>query len=231
MKRLLRKIKRYIRILTGRDIRSRIQTRCSLENAGSEHSNWDFNPDTLNYESIVYSFGVGEDISFDLALIDRFGIAVHAFDPTPRSIQWVKEQNTTSKFKMYDYGTASFDGEILLYPPENPDYVSHSVVRQGASTQNQAIKVQVLRLSTIMKKLQHPRIDLLKMNIESAEYDVISDIISSKIDVEQMLVEFHHRFKGVGVQKTKKALLNLNQAGYKIFAISDNGRQYSFIKE
>jgi len=231
MRRLLRKIKRYLKVLIGLDIWPRIQTKCSVESAGSEHSNWDFNPDTLNSESIVYSFGVGEDISFDLALIDRFGVTVHAFDPTPRSIQWVKEQNTPSKFKMYDYGIASFDGETLLYPPDNPDYVSHSVLRQGVSTQNQAINVQMFRLSTITKKLQHFRIDLLKMNIEGAEYDVISDILTSKINIEQILIEFHHRFEGVGIQKTKDAISSLNQAGYKKFSISDNGQQYSFIKE
>lgn len=170
MRRLLRKIKRYIKVLIGLDICPRIQTRCSVERFGSEDGCWDFNPDLLTSESIIYSVGVGEDISFDLALIDKFGATVHAFDPTPRSIKWVEEQKTPAEFKMYDYGIAGFDGEALLYPPDNPDYISHSVVGK-VSNRSKAIKVPMFRLSTVMKNIQHSRIDLMKMNIEGGEYE------------------------------------------------------------
>jgi len=34
--------------------------------------------------AVVYSLGIGEDISFDLALIEKYGARVHAFDPTPK---------------------------------------------------------------------------------------------------------------------------------------------------
>ena len=88
----------------------------------------------------------------------------------------------------------------------------------------------MFKVSTVMKNLQHSRIDLIKMNIEGGEYDVVRDIVNLKIDVKQLLVEFHHRFKGVGIQKTKEALSCLNRTGYKIFTISDNGQQYGFIR-
>ena len=38
------------------------------------------------------------------------------------------------------------------------------------------------------------RIDILKMDIEGAEYDVIDDIINSPVPIAQVLIEFHHRF-------------------------------------
>lgn len=44
----------------------------------------------LRDDSIVYNFGVGEDISFDVALVENFGCKVHLFDPTPRAIDHVK---------------------------------------------------------------------------------------------------------------------------------------------
>jgi len=39
------------------------------------------------------------------------------------------------------------------------------------------------------------------MDIEGAEYEVIDDLIASGIRPKQILVEFHHRFKNVGVKK------------------------------
>lgn len=49
-------------------------------------------PKQLNSNSIVYSFGVGEDISFDEEVIHEFGCPVYAYDPTPKSKIFV-EQN------------------------------------------------------------------------------------------------------------------------------------------
>jgi hypothetical protein len=50
------------------------------------------------------------------------------------------------------------------------------------------------------------------------------------LQVSQILVEFHHRFKDVGIKKSIEAIDLLNQNGYKIFFVSDSGEEYSFIK-
>ncbi len=36
---------------------------------------------------IVYSFGIGEDLSFSDDIIKRFDARVYAYDPTPKSIR------------------------------------------------------------------------------------------------------------------------------------------------
>jgi FkbM family methyltransferase len=225
----LKKLKRQARIFLGKDIRQKIQTTCSTERYGSVYGGWSVCPNYIDANSIVYSFGVGEDASFDIALIAKFSVNVFAFDPTPKSINWVKEQNLSAKFKMHPYGIASFDGEIQFYPPENPEHVSHTILPREA-TKNKAITVPVFRLLTIMRELGHKQIDVLKMDIEGAEYDVIVDIIKSNIAVDQILVEFHHR-SHVAVSKTREAIHRLNCAGYSIFAISDSGDEYSFIND
>jgi hypothetical protein len=43
-------------------------------------------PRTHNKKIIVYSCGVGEDISFDIAIMHDCDCEVFAFDPTPKSI-------------------------------------------------------------------------------------------------------------------------------------------------
>lgn len=43
-----------------------------------------------------------------------------------------------------------------------------------------------------MKELSHSVIDILKIDIEGSEYDVIEDLINSKIRPKELLNEFHH---------------------------------------
>lgn len=81
-----------------------------------------------------------------------------------------------------------------------------------------------------MRELGHEAIDILKMDIEGAEYRVIDDMCHGGIWPTQVLVEFHHRFPGLGVRMTKAAIATLRGHGYEIFWGSDTGEEYGFIK-
>lgn len=81
-----------------------------------------------------------------------------------------------------------------------------------------------------MNSLGHKVIHVLKMDIEGAEYSVLDDILASGVRVEQLLVEFHHRWPEVGIEKTKQALRDLYSNGFRIFHISPTGEEYSFRK-
>ena len=69
----------------------------------------------LNEKSIVYSGGVGEDISFYLLLHDKYGCNIVLLDPTKKAIKHYEEVkdyfNSRSSFR--------FTGNI------QPDYISH----------------------------------------------------------------------------------------------------------
>lgn len=67
-----------------------VQLGCPKINLGNEGASWCVCPTGLSENSIAYSFGVGREISFDIALIQQFGMRVHAFDPTPRSVAWIR---------------------------------------------------------------------------------------------------------------------------------------------
>ncbi len=225
---MLHIISRIFKVIRKKDFFFYPQHSCPKLNLGNIGANWVVAPDKLNSKSIVYSFGVGTDVSFDLSLIQKFNLTVHAFDPTPKSIEWVKKQNVPSQFVLHEYGLANYDGKALFNPPSNPDHVSHSIVQAFASTNNN-FEVDVYKLKTIMEKLGHQQIDLLKMDIEGSEYDVIDDIINSKINISQILIEFHHRFESVTVKKSKDAIKKLNLQGYKVFDVSPTGEEFSFI--
>ncbi len=228
---LLTYILRIRKVLLNKDFYFSLQIkRYDRITYGNKNAQWTILPNLISEESIIYSFGIGTDISFDLSLIEKYNVSIHAFDPTPKSIEWIKKQNITTKFILHEYGLADFTGNSEFTLPENPEYISGSIKNVLDKTGNN-INIPVKDLKTIMTDLNHQRIDILKIDIEGAEYDVIDYIVRNKIEIKQLLVEFHHRLDKIGIKKSKKAIHLLNSIGYKVFHVSPNGEEYSFIKD
>lgn len=207
------------------------QISCKTAFHGTEYGGWTLCPDEISSTSIVYSFGVGEDTSFDLEVIATYGAQVYTFDPTPRSIAWVNNREWPYQFHFFPIGIAAHDGYVDFNPPENLKFVSHTLLDRPR-TDARSIQVEVQKLSSIANLLGHRKIDILKMDIEGAEYEVIFDIVKTdSIEIEQILVEFHHHFQNVSVEQTKNAIRRLNASGFLLFHVSKNGREYSFIKQ
>ena len=228
IKRLLRPAKRRVNQWLGRDVAFQPQIRRHTVHLGSEYGGWTVCPDLIARDSTVYGFGVGEDISFDLAMIQRFGTTVHAFDPTPKSMKWIKSQVLPTQFVFHNVGLAEYDGVARFVLPR-ADFASYRISGQE-QTGADAVECNVQRLSTIMRELGHAQLDVLKMDIEGAEYAALTDIIQSKILATQLLVEFHHApGDRPSLEKTRACVRMLQDAGYRIFHISSTGLEYSFL--
>lgn len=206
------------------------QTKCIKECLGEKGAMWCICPTNIDKNSIVYSFGIGTDISFDLGLIAKYKMNINAFDPTPRSKDWLQNQTLPKTFHFHDYGIADYDGNAVFEPPKNETDVSYRIIRNSSSEHGALYSGKVYKLKTIINMLKHKKIDILKMDVEGSEFSVIDDLVRSDIYIHQLLIEFHHRFKGNSIFKTIKAIRSLNEKGYKIFYISPNKEEYSFIK-
>jgi FkbM family methyltransferase len=208
----------------------RVQVQTNLITLGSEHASYRLDPARVRRDSIVYSLGIGEDISFDLALIGQFGLQIHAFDPTPRVGEWLRSQNVPGQFHFYNQGIADFDGEVDFHLPPRKEFVSHSILA-AKEYSAEAIRAPMIRLRTAMKNLGHDRIDLLKVDIEGAEYGLIEDIVNENISVEQILIEFHHRLSSVGTTKTRRALRLLESRGIKISYVCPRFQVFTMVRD
>lgn len=218
----------YKKVLLGEEVWAVKQIKKELIWLGSKYGGFYIVPELLNKESIVYSFGVGEEISFDEDLLDRFSCTVFAFDPTPKSIGFIKNRRLKAGFNFSPIGVHKDDGEMNFYLPKNPDYVSGSLYKEQSL--EECISVPVKKFSSIAKQLNHGKVDLIKLDIEGSEYGVIDDILSSEIEIPQILIEVHHRFESIGVDKTKELFRKLNRNNYYIAAISPSHEEYTFIK-
>ena len=223
------KKKRFVKRLIGKEIKLKNDIEVPIIKDGG----WWFTPDGLNADSVVYSLGVGDDIDFDLSLIEKYGVHVHAFDPTPSSIDMLDSRELPRQFDFHPWAVTAADGSLTFYPRLKKDGsksdVMYTMIAED-ETVSDAIEVPAYSLSTISEKLGHRQIDLMKMDIEGAEYEVLDGLLASPIKPTQLLVEFHHRFPGIGLEKTAEVIERLREAGYKVFAISEIGREVSFLR-
>jgi FkbM family methyltransferase len=180
---------------------------------------------SLPEHGVCYSFGIGEDVSFDLAYIQRSGGEVFAYDPTPRSKDFVEKHATDARFHFKPVGISKLDGVVDVVEPENPAHVSFSMANGRAPTAT----FDVRRLATLMEENGHRTVDILKLDIEGFEYEVLQDILTCGIRPKQILVEYHHNMFGIPAKNTKDSVNLLRSNGYKLFHVSDSGREYSFL--
>ena len=222
-----RYIRRVIKALLGLDHLIAPDVRIPKTKLGTEYGGWVIADRLLRNKknAIVYSVGLGRDISFDLALIENFNCFVYGFDPTPRSLTWLAEQHLPSCMQVLALGIASYDGEASFAPPDNPQWDSFSTI----SSSDRSISCSVLTFRSMMKRLGHGSVDVLKMDVEGSEYEVIEEVLKGDFFPNQFLIEFHHGLHGIRVQKTRDSIELLRRSGYRLFDVSLSGREMSFV--
>lgn len=190
---------------------------------------WTFCPEGLAADSIVYSAGVGKDITFEHALTKRFGCRVFLFDPSPTGVKTMAlAENKIPQFTFSPTGLDGKCGVLKFAPPGCEEEGSWSVQRKDTAT----LDVPCQDLSTLLRINGHDHIDLLKIDIEGCEYAVIADMISRRLPVNQLLVEFHHdniHLPGLRRKDTIRSILKMCRGGYHL--INQSGSNHAFFRK
>ncbi|CAI8266649.1 MAG: Uncharacterised protein [Flavobacteriales bacterium] len=196
---------------------------------GNKYGGFYIIPKLLNINAIVYSFGVGKDISFDRTLISIFDCQIFAFDPTPDSIAWCKQQNLPEQFKLYEYGLSKKSENGTFFLPKNKNHVSGSLVDHTQVSSKNTVSVKMKSFNDILMNFKHEKVDLIKMDIEGSEYDVAESILNSGIDISQIVLEIHERFFQNGKEKTIRLLEAFRKNGFLLHSISSSYEELSFV--
>jgi FkbM family methyltransferase len=219
--------KRRLKALLGLDVWQPPELRVPTERLGDAGGRWAIATEGLGPDTVVYACGVGTDISFERDLIARHGVTVHAFDPTPMALEWAAAQRLPGRFHLHPYGIADYDGTARFAPPRKRKFASFSMVR--GSGVGDAVEAPVRRLATLRRSLGLPAPDVLKLDIEGAEYAALADLLAGDHRPRQVLVEFHHRWREVGARRTRVAIAGLRAAGYRVAEVSPNGLEFTFL--
>ena len=231
--RIIKKLSNAYFGLIGKDPISnlKVEPRDDLKEIGSPRGGWVVPESLFDAGSICYCVGCGEDITFDLGLIERFKCDVFAFDPTPRAIRHVqKATEGETKYHFMDVGLWDKEDVLKFFVPQDSSHVSHSLLNLQKTEEH--ISVNVKRLSHVMKELGHSRLDLLKIDIEGAEYKVIDTIIEDGLDVRVLCVEYDECFCPLDDQYKERIAVSMNKIidmGYHLVCVQGNGN-YTFVK-
>lgn len=241
---------------TERAVRLPIGTSLPLERPGSGYGGWIIPAGFLRRDSVVYLVGAGEDVSFDIDIAHRYGCSVHIVDPTPRAqthvemlVQRLKKGENTplanhpggvyptypsevaDLLVFHPVGLWSERTTLRFYAPANSSDVSHSIVNLQQT--DHYIEVPVQRLSELMRENGHTAVDLLKIDIEGAEYTVLDTVLEDKIPVNVICIEYDesHRnhFDPQYMDRIEGSLKKLVEAGYTIAAKEPECHNYTLI--
>jgi FkbM family methyltransferase len=214
---------------------------------GTNYGGW-FIPKkcNLNENSIIYSGGVGEDMSFDILLNGKYDCNIFLIDPTIKAINHFKEfqdyytnnipfkgniqtdyyniinpiKPNLNKFFYENIGLWNKEDNLKFYKQNIKSHVSQSVIEDMFGNEYDIIPVNTIK--SIMNKYNHNRIDLLKLDIEGAEINVLNNMIDDKIFPKYLCIEFDLKLKNKDYSNQTESLINsLINNGYKIL-INDN---------
>lgn len=205
---------------------------------GTHYGGW-YVPDDMNLtkDSFVVSAGVGEDISFDLALQSATGCEILLLDPTERAIKHLKEVTSyyttripftgniqpdyyqqiasltpdLTKLTSLPIGLWSHEETLKFYSQSNPSYVSQTLIPGLYSSSY--TRVPVNRLSALISRTP----DILKLDIEGAEIAVLESLFEDNLFPRLLCIEFDLFLKGGDREgKTHALIERLMRKGYRL---------------
>jgi FkbM family methyltransferase len=227
-RRYARMVKRAGRLLTGRDVLYRYNAHPRKITLGTVYGGWTIAPELVTPGGTMYSFGVGDDISFDEAVIARFQLQVHGFDPSPHVVEWIGSRKLPPQYAFHPYGLGEVDGTLSFFAPAESGGM-YSTSGEHGQVKNVEVSLPVKTLQTITTELKTDCLEVLKMDIEGSEYGLLPAIIGCPIPIKQLLIEFHHRMGIESLQGTIDAVNLLRENGYLLFHVSETSSEFSFL--
>lgn len=179
-----------------------------LTRLGSDENGW-YSPEGLGPGTLCYCIGVGYDASFDFELA-ALGAEVHSFDPTPHAVDYMERENS-GRVAFHPWGAYDEDTTIRLYFPKSESHGSYFA--EDLHNTGKFHEVPVFRIATIMERLGHHHIDLMKMDIEGSWFQALTDMLGDGITPGILEVEFD---SPAPVWRVGRIAKLLRGAGYKL---------------
>lgn len=211
---------------------------------------------SLSRDAVIYSFGAGEDLSFDVEIAKTTGAKVHIFDFTPRAIihyhllQGVYSgKSTLVPSKRFGGGDPSYVARILGNKIKPSQLILHeyglytedgeidfyyptnpeyvSLSADPNGKSEEVLTAPVKTLQTILTELNHTHIDILKLDIECVELEVLNQLLQSSVRPTYLAIDFDSARAGKE-KEVKEMITKLMREGYKLLWMDNYDCSFSF---
>ena len=201
-----------------------------IKRYGTEYGGWFVDSDYLTDKSAVLDAGVGEDISFIIELQKiKPKFTTWAIDPTQRAEKYVR----ALKLPRLHYLRAAISNTldpVTLYKNKIQGHVSDSICSNHWSVGSSQYKIESVTIPWIKKAAESfgLSLDLVKLDVEGAEYDLIDDLIG----IKQICIEFHHFcLSDKEVKDTLYCLTKIAKHGYRVLHHNRKCTEYTLLRD
>ncbi len=148
----------------------------------------------LNYpltpDSIVLDIG-GFKGDFAAAISNKFKCNIHIFEPMKDHAARIANRNkNNNKVFVHPVGVGGKSEDITIYIPEGKD---EATMHPGDSTIAGKANIKVVDVVEVFKNIEEKHVDLMKLNIEGAEFDLLDRLIANNLHkkVTDIQIQFH----------------------------------------
>ncbi len=205
---------------------------------GTRYGGWWVDARQMSAGPLLIDCGLGEDISFPLAFLQAFGGKVVGVEPNPRSLNYCRGR-VPGNMSVMPKAFWSEPGKKLEFflprsqqeLPEGAAGVSGSLDGSHEYAGDNRLEVETTSLAEILSQQARAECDVLKLDIEGAEYEVLRQLCSSG-DIRkagQVLVEFHHKVTGHTREDTLAVVAQMQRSGFRLVHTED--RNYIFRRQ
>jgi FkbM family methyltransferase len=177
--------------------------------------------DMLNKNSVVVDLGAHFG-QFSSQINVRFGCTCYAVEPNPSLFSKIPQ---TDHIRAFNCAIAGATGPAQFDVTDNRE-CSHLCI-EGQTSEGTAISVQAMTFGDFVNSNGLSQVDLLKIDIEGAEFDLFSSLSDDLLrGIGQITVEFHDIVRevthDVAVARVKARLARLGFACI-VFSRTNNG--------
>ncbi|MFT4519397.1 MAG: FkbM family methyltransferase [Halioglobus sp.] len=129
-------------------------------------------------------------------IVERYDPIIYAFEPNPKSFERLQELAVNnSKLKPMKYGLGDED---LIVDFTLNGLGSSMYEERSDHAHLPLVKVEIAAVDRIWKELQLGNVDLMKINIEGAEFPLINKMIEADLidKVDCFMIQFHEWHAG-----------------------------------
>jgi FkbM family methyltransferase len=186
----------------------------NLVSLGTAYGGWIMPAGLIEPSWTCYSVGAGGDISFDLELIERYGLTVRAFDAVAGYVEEAAAQAAGEpRFSVRQAAITIADGPVQMQVTHDPQ--SRSVSPAHLYESSKSIELPGRSLRSLMDELGDDRIELLKLDIEGGEYQLLSAVDLRALGVKIFATQLHHTGS---VREARALVARLHEQGYDAVA-------------
>jgi FkbM family methyltransferase len=202
------------RAFETRHDRTPLRPGMKLVQLGTSYGGWVIPEDAVQPSWTCYCVGCGGDITFDLELIRRYGATVRAFDPVAAYVESaLADADGEQRFSARQAAVVPQDGPVRMQLTHHPG--SSSVSSAHLYESERYVELPGRTLASLMREHGDERIDLLKLDIEGAEYELLDTLDLPALGVQLFAAQLHH----TGTVGQARSLIDrLARSGYTAVA-------------